>query len=90
MYFRYRKLEIICTNNTVYTRVWPSIGASYNHLLHDEYNSIQCISGVQVRNNITTSELLQRSSLSLRDNGGGDTKLLRKFSSVKKRSLDML
>ena len=45
---------ITCTNSTVYTRVWPGIWASYNHLLHDEYNSIQCILGVQVRNNITT------------------------------------
>ena len=54
MYFRYRKLEIICTNNTVYTCVWPSIGASYNHLLH-EYNLIQCSSRcASKRNNITT------------------------------------
>ena len=50
----YGKIRIICTNNAVYTHVWPCIGASYNHLLHDKYNLIQCISGVQVRNNITT------------------------------------
>ena len=59
MDFRYRKLEIIRTNNAVYTRVWPYIGASYNHLLH-EYNLIQCSSRCEYkRNHITTSELLQ-------------------------------
>ena len=57
--FPLQELEVICTNNTVYTRVWPSIGASYNHLLH-EYNSIQCSSRCDYkRNHITTSELLQ-------------------------------
>ena len=62
MDFRYRKLEIIRTNNAVYTRVWPCIGASYNHLLR-EYKSIQCsLRCASKRNNITTSELLHMSS----------------------------
>ena len=59
MDFHSRKVMIISTNNTVYTRVWPHIWASYNHLLHDEYNLFQCILGVQVRYNKTTYKLLQ-------------------------------
>ena len=59
MCYRYRRLDIICTNSTVYTRVLPCLWASYNHLLHDEYNSIQCSSGVHSKITITTIELLQ-------------------------------
>ena len=64
MYYCYRMMEIISTDSSVYARVWPCIWASYNHLLHNEYNWIQCISGVQVRYNITTYKLLHFFTLS--------------------------
>jgi hypothetical protein len=62
VYSCYRMMETICTNSSVYTRVWPCIGASYNHLLR-EYKSIQCSSRCDYkRNHITTYKLLHGAS----------------------------